>query len=279
MQRPLQHSGRGRVMVAAAVVGAIALLAALLTASAGAQRNATPKPPTAKQLHAAGTPLWVHVRDAATAHGQTGHRAIGAAALIAAGIAYLVPRRHASWLVAPLAAVFLVNSSLLWFHDIRDNDGGVFADQSSATRGWIDRSVPGGDRVTMLYVPSSRCGAKLAYAYALTEFFNDAVAHAPNLGVPSSGGLPSKTVHVRPGGRLVQRTGAPLATRWLVVPRGVKVKGRPVAEGASRRLVLWRIAGTAKVRASSNEQLASQACRASAATTARRHAAVFKSVE
>src|ERR1041385_2447486 len=57
MQRPWQHSGRGRLMAAAILVGTIAVLAALMTASAGAQRNATPKPPTAKQLHAAAAKL------------------------------------------------------------------------------------------------------------------------------------------------------------------------------------------------------------------------------
>lgn len=66
MQRPLHHSGRGRVMVAAALLGAIALLAALVTASAGAQRTATPKPPTPKQLHAAAARLVAAARAGGT---------------------------------------------------------------------------------------------------------------------------------------------------------------------------------------------------------------------
>jgi hypothetical protein len=37
-----------------------------------------------KELHAAGTPIWTHLGDLAVAHGQTGHRAIEVAAVLAA---------------------------------------------------------------------------------------------------------------------------------------------------------------------------------------------------
>lgn len=241
-----------------AVVGMLALLAAVAAFPADTRIVDD----AAKQLHAAGTPLWVHVGHLATEHGQTVHRALFLSAIVAAAIAYLTPRRRAALLAVPVAAVFLANAAFLWTHDIRDNNTNVFAYQNSAKRGWIDSKVPAGQRATMLYVPSPHCSGKLPYAYLLTEFFNDRVNAAPNLDAPPPGGLPSKPVHVAPNGGIVDGSGTSLGAKWLVVPAGVKVEGTPVAEGTSQRLVLWRVDAPLRVHAGSDRQLSAQACRA-----------------
>jgi hypothetical protein len=215
-----------------------------------------------KELHAAGTPIWTHLGDLAVAHGQTGHRAIEVAAVLATAAVVAIPRRFAPALVLPLIAVFAVNSALLWTHGMRDNNGDVFASQSSATRGWVDRIVPDDQSVTLLQVQPTGCQRELGYAYMLTEFFNDRVDATPQLGVAPYGGLPNETVHVSGAGHLIGLDGRALRSSWVVAPSGVKVSGTPVAEGTVDRLVLWHVpAGRVEVHAASDHQVESQACR------------------
>ncbi len=214
-----------------------------------------------KELHAAGTPIWTHLGNWAVAHGQTGHRAVALVAVAAALAVFAVPRRWAWTLGLPLVAVLLVNSALLWSHGIRDNNGNVFESQSSASRSWIDRIVPADESVTLLQVQPFGCQRRLGYAYVLTEFFNDRVDSTPQLGVAPYGGLPTETVHVSDSGRLVARGGRFLTAHWIVSPPGVEVRGTPVAEGTTDRLVLWRVHGSrVKVLARSDRQVESEAC-------------------
>jgi hypothetical protein len=197
----------------------------------------------------------------AVAHGQSGHRAIALVAVLAAAAVVAVPRRRAWALALPLAAVFAANSVLLWTHGIRDNNGGVFESQSSASRSWVDAVVPGNQSVTLLQVQPSGCQRELGYAYMLTEFFNDRVDSMPQLGVAPYGGLPTEIVHVNRTGQIVETDGQTLRTRWVVAPSGVEVRGTAVAEGTTDHLVLWRIHGeSVKMRARSNHQVESQAC-------------------
>ncbi|MDX6402104.1 MAG: hypothetical protein QOF27_2710, partial [Gaiellaceae bacterium] len=215
-----------------------------------------------KELHAAGTPVWTHLGDLAVAHGQTGHRAVELVAVLVAAAVFATPRRSPWVLVLPLIAIFAVNSGLLWTHGIRDNNGDVFATQSSATRGWVDQIVPNGESVTLLQVQPSGCRRELGYAYMLTEFFNDTVDATPELGIAPYGGLPNETVHVSLAGHLIDTDGRSLSTRWVVAPSGVKVSGTPVAEGTTDRLVLWHVpAGRVEMHAMSDRQVEAQACR------------------
>jgi hypothetical protein len=214
-----------------------------------------------KELHAAGTPVWANLENWAVTHGQTGHRAIALVAALAVTTVFALPRRRVWALALPLVAVFAANSALLWSHGIRDNNGGVFESQSSASRGWVDAVVPGNQSVTLLQVQPSGCQRELGYAYMLTEFFNDRVDSMPQLGVAPYGGLPTETVRVTRAGQLVETDGRTLETRWVVAPSGVEVRGTAVAEGTTDRLVLWRVHGkSVKMLARSNHQVESQAC-------------------
>jgi hypothetical protein len=214
-----------------------------------------------KQLHAAGTPVWAHLESWAVAHGQSGHRAIAVVAVLAAAAVFATPPRRVWTLALPLVAVFATNSALLWSHGIRDNNGGVFESQGSASRSWIDAIVPGNQSVTLLQVQPLGCQRQLGYAYLLTEFFNDRVDSMPQLGVAPYGGLPTEIVHVNGAGQLVETDGQTLKTRWVVAPSGVEVRGTAVAEGTTDHLVLWRVHGESlKMLARSNHQVESQAC-------------------
>jgi Dolichyl-phosphate-mannose-protein mannosyltransferase len=210
-----------------------------------------------KQLHAAGTPVWAWLDNWLP---TSGHRVIAVAAVMAVALAYLVPRRYAWTLALPVLVAFLANSTLLWNHDITDNNQGVFAKENSASRDWIDRTVPKSQSVTILSVQRPGCGDRLAYASLLSEFFNDRVDAMPTLGGPSFGGLPPETVHVDRDGRLLDSSGAPLHAPWLVAPPGVKIRGERAARGTLERLVLWRVRGEVRVQAHSDRQVEAQAC-------------------
>lgn len=213
-----------------------------------------------KELHAAGTPIWTHLGNWAVAHGQTGHRAVALVAVLASAAVFAVPRRRAWTLGLPLVAVLAANSALLWTHGIRDNNG-VFGTDSSASRSWVDRIVPDNESVTLLQVQPSGCQRQLGYAYILTEFFNDRVDAMPQLGGQPYGGLPDETVHVSQAGQVVDTGGNLLTANWVVAPSGVEVRGTPVAEGTTDRLVLWHVpSGRVEVRARSDHEVKSQAC-------------------
>ena len=214
-----------------------------------------------KELHAAGTPVWAHLESWAVAHGQTGHRAIGLVAVLAAAAVFAIPRRRVWALALPLLAVFATNSALLWSHAIRDSNGGIFESQSSASRSWVDAVVPEEQSVTLLQVQPSGCQRQLGYAYMLTEFFNDRVDSMPQLGVAPYGGLPTEIVHVTRAGHLAESDGKTLKANWVVAPSGVEVRGTVVAKGTTDHLVLWRVQGEfVEMLARSNRQVESQAC-------------------
>jgi hypothetical protein len=214
-----------------------------------------------KELHAAGTPIWTHLGNLAASHGQTGHRAIAPLAVLAAAAVFAIPRRRAWTLAMPVVAVLVTNSALLWTHGIRDNNGGVFESQSSASRSWIDGVVPGDESVTLLQVKPSGCRLQLGYDYMLTEFFNDRVDSMPDLGGAPYGGLPAETAHVNRQGQLLDSDGQLLAARWIVAPSGVDVHGTAIAEGTTDHLILWRVDGEiVKLGARSDLQVELQAC-------------------
>jgi hypothetical protein len=214
-----------------------------------------------KQLHAAATPLWARLGTWAVAEGQTGHRAVLLVAAAAVALSLLVPRRVSWALALPVVAVFAANSALLWRHDIDDWKSQVFASREDTGRRWIDDRVPNGQTVLMLAVVGPHCGPNLAYAYALSEFFNDRVEREARVGLPAYGDIPSTPVRIGRSAGLVRRTGGALRAHWVVVPEGVHVKGTAVATGTRQHLVLWRTHGRVSVGARSVRQVEADACR------------------
>jgi hypothetical protein len=213
-----------------------------------------------KQLHAAGTPIWARLGTWAVGHGQTGHRMIAVVAIAAVTLALLVPRRAAWTLVLPVVAVFAANSVMLWRHGIDDRNQHVFASRNDPERHWIDDRVPGDQTVAMVDVLGPHCNSRLAYAYALTEFFNDRVDLEARLRLLGYGDIPSTRVRVGRSGKLVRPSGRALRARWVVVPDGVELDGSRVADGTRQHLVLWRTDGAVTVDARSNRQLENRAC-------------------
>ena len=211
-----------------------------------------------KQLHAAGTPLWAHLGSWATGHGQTGHRAIEAVAILAAGLAYLLPRRITWTLASLVAAVFVANSVTLWRHDINDWQPAIGPHDTGVR--WVDRIVPNDQTVLILDVVGPRCTGQTSTAGALAEFFNDRIDREARVGGPAYGGVPSFSVRVGRNGHLVRASGQVVTTNWVVAPRGVKLRATPIAHGTRQHLVLWHTPGTLAVDAQSNGELRSQAC-------------------
>ena len=187
---------------------------------------------------------------------------------MAVALAYVVPRRFAWTLAVPIVAVFMANSALLWQHGIDDWDQQVFTSPNTTGERWIDDVVPNDETVSMLDVSGPHCDSHLGYAYVLTEFFNDRVDSEARVGVPAYGDIPSFPLHVTPDGRLVRPSGETLTAQWLVVPRGVELKGTRAAVGTLQRLVLWHIEGPVRVRAGSDWQLEADACEPGSSTGA-----------
>ncbi len=212
-----------------------------------------------RQLEAAGTPVWGRLASWTIGHGLSGHRAIGIVTVVVAVLAILLPTRFAWTFAAPVAASFLVNGALLWHHSFDASRWHVFADRSDAALAWVDGAVPSGAEVTVADVSSVRC-PQFGYAYPLTEFYNDRIGLVAQFSRPPANALPTEWVKVGSDGRLVGRSGRPLVADWVVLPPGVRPRGRPVAEGTRGHLVLWRVPGVIAVGAGSERKLAARAC-------------------
>jgi hypothetical protein len=172
-----------------------------------------------------------------------GRKALAGTVVLLVVAAAVVPRRLAGVLPATVAAGLLLSSGLAWERVV--DAPKAFAVADSATRAWIDDSVPKGSSTTKLYLASSPCPwtELTRHALFLTEFFNASVDRAVSVGDITPDGLPLDPADVGSGDRLVLADGEPLVADYVVTQPGVEVEGRQVAVGTGADLLLWRTHG------------------------------------
>jgi hypothetical protein len=220
-------------------------------------------PDGAKMFDGTGTAVWATVQDwLARTRGVSGRWALAAAFVLAGAWLVAVPRRLAWTVLVAVAASFVAGGAIMWKRTIDDSNKGVFPDQRATTRSWVDKAVPAGSRVTMVSVGSTACSDTLwRHSLLFTEFFNGRVNRVSYVGSPLAVGPPTHELRVAPDGELRSEGGGPLRARFVVVPRGLALDGRRIAEGADGLLVLWRITGAVRVRgATSAADVLRRAC-------------------
>ncbi len=213
------------------------------------------------RLDGVATAIWVEVRDLAPERPSFLHATLIAAAVAAAAAAWLIPVRARALLMLPVVGVFVATAALVWKPRVADADRPVFPSGSSDSWPWVDDAVPHGAKVTTIWLPSAACPPSVKDAFIWTEFFNERVENAVDVGGASYVAASSDEAHVDRDGALRRVGGEELQAEYVVAPPGVRLRGTLVGEGTADRLGLWRVQGpVVAVGVHSDQDLVAAAC-------------------
>ena len=167
---------------------------------------------------------------------------LGALAFAAAFV--LVPRRLA--LVLPLIVLvyWLVASKPIWFgpypYGVRQaGAGALFQGIRGVERDWIDRAVPGGADVAVLWT-----GRSDRFTVNQNEFFNRRVGQVYYTVAPTPGGVGELPVSVeRRSGIVRLADGRPVRPGYLLTDGSVEPDAVPVARDPLLGMTVWRSPG------------------------------------
>lgn len=157
----------------------------------------------------------------------------------------LVPRRYAIVLPLLVLAYWAVAFKPVWYgkHGIlQASRGALFQGQrGNHPRDWIDRVVPRGTSVSIVYT-----GATDRFAVNQNEFFNRSVRRIYWTNTPTPGGDGSETrVGIDPAAGVVHTgDGAVLPGRWFLLDGSIDPDGVPVVRDEGIGLTLWRLRST-----------------------------------
>ena len=185
---------------------------------------------------------WLWTVIGSTPH-MDGKRAVAILVVALTAATVTVPRRVWPLLPGLVVVGLLVTSVLAWKRQVDEPEAFVHADRGSRT--WVDAAVPAGARVLKIYVSPLDCPntEMTRQALFLTEFFNDSVDRAVEIGDSVPDGLPIDQVDVAPAGQLVFPGGRPLVARYVLAQTELHIAGRQLAHGSGAGLTLWRTSG------------------------------------
>ncbi len=205
------------------------------------------------------TALWVEVRGVLPGQPVFVRGGMVIAAVVALGAVWLLAPRVRVLLLLPIAAVFVANAVLVWRPRIADAGRPIFANGSP--RSWVDRLVPTGSQAVTLWVDSANCPSSIRDAFRWTEFFNERVGSAANVGAATYVPLSSTGVGIAANGALRASDGRVLDASYVVTMPGVPLSGTLIGQGTSLQLRLWHVDGPVRVRdIHSTAQLQARSC-------------------
>jgi hypothetical protein len=166
---------------------------------------------------------------------------VAAGALAAGALFLLVPRRLA--LLVPLAVLvwFAVVARPIWSgpHGFKQaGAGALFQGIRGVDRDWIDRAVPDGEQVAVVWT-----GRTDRFTVNVNEFFNRSLGPVYYTGAPTPGSLPETKVTIGADGVVRLPDGAPVRSGYVLVDDSVAPDGEPVARDEQLGMTLWRIEG------------------------------------
>jgi Dolichyl-phosphate-mannose-protein mannosyltransferase len=184
---------------------------------------------------------WWAVLNTGTTH--LGLLAFLGGAAFAAAFA-LIPRRYV--LVLPLVVLVYWAAALkpIWFgpypYGVRQaGAGALFQGIRGVPRDWIDRSVPAGADVAVLWT-----GVSDRFTVNENEFFNRTVGQIYDTGGPTPGGIGEiKVVTDRGTGAVRVAGGAPLRLTYLLTDGSVDPNAVPVVRDPPLGLTVWKVDG------------------------------------
>lgn len=165
-----------------------------------------------------------------------------AAALALAALFLFVPARFAVLVPVAVLVWFGVVSKSVWSGPrgfVQAGAGALFQGIRGVPRDWIDRTVPEGADVGIVWT-----GISDRFTVNQNEFFNRSVGPVYYVGGPTPGNLPETEVRVGPRDGVLRRSdGTPLTDRYLLTDASLELDGRALARDVPLGLTLWRVAG------------------------------------
>ena len=149
------------------------------------------------------------------------------AAGVLVGIALLVglANRSPVWLVLVVAGFFVITGIAV---DRRTDKASAAAQAISPPKNWIDRAVPGGAAVKVLF-PGGSDPMRVWQA----EFFNRSIVDVLTISTPLAGGLPDTVVNVRPNGVVTDRADNVQHAPFVLTDSLTSVAGRALAQDSA----------------------------------------------
>lgn len=117
----------------------------------------------------------------------------------------------------------------------------------SSSAAWIDRAVPRGAQVSVIWTGVDRRGVNGWYAIWENEFFNRSVGPVYYLDEPVRYGLGQTKLH-RAGEDLVRASGKTVRAEYVLTDGTLPIVGRRIASDRSTGMALYRVAGAIRLR-------------------------------
>ncbi len=164
------------------------------------------------------------------------------AALALVALMVLVPTRLAVAVPVALLGLFVVLSGPVWSgpHGVlHAGEGALYTGIRGVPRDWIDRSVPAGARVAVLWT-----GRADRFTVNQNEFFNRSVGDVYYTAEPTPGGIGETPVSADPrDGVLRTAEGAAIDAPYVLLDSSVSADGEIVARDALLGMSIWKLSG------------------------------------
>jgi hypothetical protein len=164
---------------------------------------------------------------------------------VAAGLLFLlVPRRFALAVPLVVLAWFAVVSKPIWngaygVAGVRGGAGALYQGIRAEHRDWIDRALPGGAEVAVVWT-----GSPDRFVVNQNEFFNRSVGPVYFTDAPTPGNLAeTKLDFDRRSGTVRFPDGRPFAPEYVLVDGSIDPAGEVLARDSERGMTLWRLRG------------------------------------
>ena len=171
--------------------------------------------------------------------------AVAGVALLA--LYLLVPARYAVAVPIVLLVLFAVLSRPVWSGPhgfVAAGLGALRQGNPGLARDWIDRAVPAGEEVAVLWT-----GRADRFTVNMNEFFNRRVGHVYYTDQPTPGGIGEIPVTRRADGVFVDPDGRVIEVPFALLDGSVIPDGRVVDRNETVGTALWRLTGPLSSRA------------------------------
>lgn len=162
---------------------------------------------------------------------------VAGGALVAVLVLVVVRPRFAWVVVAVVAGFFLVSGTAVDKRTDKASQGALLQGISGAPD-WIDRAVPAGTDVSVLY-PGTLEPLKVWE----NEFFNRSLGSVYAIGVALPGQLPETVAVIGNDGSVTDRSGNPLSGDFVLSDSSVHLDGKVVASDKARGMAVVRTSG------------------------------------
>ncbi len=165
-------------------------------------------------------------------------------ALVAAAAFLSLPRRAALVLPLMVLTYWLVASKPIWYgpypYGVRQaGAGALFQGIRGAPRDWIDRAVPAGADVAVLWT-----GKSDRFTVNENEFFNRSVGQIYYTVAPTPGGVGELPVEVaQVSGAVSLAGGGPVRPVYLLTDGSIEPDAKPIARDPLLGMTVWKVNG------------------------------------